>query len=119
MISVRRIYNLPDKKEGKWFLVDRLWPRGIKKESLAIDAWFKHIAPSNELRKQFDHNPEKWDEFKERYYAELESKEAETELNQLFDAIRTGDVTLLYSARNEEYNNAVALMEYLKAHIQE
>lgn len=93
-------------------LVERLWPRGIKKEALVLDGWIKDVAPSTELRRWFDHDPERWDEFRKRYQDELvQNQNAWTELLQ---AARRGTVTLLYSARDEEHNGALVLREFLQ-----
>ena len=93
-------------------LIDRLWPRGIKKEDAKIDLWLKDIAPSSDLRKWFNHRPEKWEEFCERYHKELSLKQ---ELIQtLLEGIKRHDVTLLYGAKDEKFNNAVALKGYLE-----
>lgn len=111
MIRVRRVYESPAPGEGTVFLVERLWPRGMKKELLHMDGWLKDVAPSDGLRRWFGHDPGKWTEFKERYFAELEENlEA---LQPILEAAERGDVTLLYSARDTEHNNAVALVEYL------
>jgi uncharacterized protein YeaO (DUF488 family) len=112
MIRVKRAYDAPTPEDGARFLVDRLWPRGIKKEVLAINGWLKEIAPSDELRRWFGHSADKWDEFQRRYFAELDEK---PELLQpIQEATQRGNVTLVYSARDEEHNNAVALQAYLK-----
>jgi uncharacterized protein YeaO (DUF488 family) len=111
MIKIKRIYDAAAPDDGKRILVDRLWPRGIKKEEVKIDEWMKEIAPSDGLRKWFSHEPSKYPEFKRRYLKELEKKP------ELLEAIRNsaekGTVTLLYSARDTERNNAVALKEAL------
>jgi uncharacterized protein YeaO (DUF488 family) len=112
MIRTRRVYDPPEPGDGTRFLVERLWPRGMKKEELAMDGWLKDAAPSDELRRWFSHDPAKWDEFRRRYYAELEGKP--DVLQPLREAARQGNVTLLYSARDTEHNNAVALKEYLE-----
>jgi len=112
MLKVKRIYDRASPDDGKRILVDRLWPRGLKKEDAKIDEWLKDIAPSDELRKWFAHDPKKWKEFKERYKKELKDK-GEI-LARLKKEVKHGDVTLLYSTRDEEHNNAVALMETLK-----
>ena len=112
MIRAKRAYDAPGPEDGARFLVDRLWPRGIKKEALAIDGWLKEIAPSDELRRWFGHSADKWDEFQRRYFAELEEK---PELLQpIQEARQRGNVTLVYGARDEEHNNAIALLAYLK-----
>ncbi len=112
MIRVKRVYEAEETGEGRRFLVERLWPRGIKKETLHMDAWLKEVAPSQALRQGFSHDPAKWDEFQRRYWAELESQ-PET-WRPILDAARQGEVTLLYSARDTEHNNAIALKEFLQ-----
>jgi uncharacterized protein YeaO (DUF488 family) len=109
---IRRVYDPPSKEDGACFLVDRLWPRGVKKESLALEGWCKEAAPSPELRQWFQHDPEKWAGFQRRYRAELDGKPEAWE--PLLQAVRRGPVTLLYSARDAEHNNAVALRAYLE-----
>ncbi|MBL8147476.1 MAG: DUF488 family protein [Anaerolineae bacterium] len=111
MIKVKRIYDPPEASDGARILVDRLWPRGRKRESLALTDWIRNIAPSDDLRHWFNHDPAKWDEFQRRYFADLDTKT--TELQPLLKAAQQGDVTLLYAARETEHNNAVALKEYL------
>ena len=111
MIKIKRIYDPPADRDGFRVLVARLWPRGMSKEKGGIDLWLKEIAPSNELRKWFNHEPQKWIEFKKRYFAEIEvSKGA---LPPLVKMLKAGDVTLLYGTRDLQFNNAVALKEYL------
>jgi uncharacterized protein YeaO (DUF488 family) len=112
LIHIKRVYEKPEKSDGAQFLVDRLWPRGVKKENLQVEGWLKEIAPSNDLRRWFGHDPERWEAFKERYFGELRDKSEE--LHPLRDAMKKGDVTLLYSARDKEHNNAAALKVYLK-----
>ncbi len=111
-ISLKRAYEAPDDKDGLRVLVDRIWPRGISKEQLRLDRWLKEIAPSNELRKWFGHDPEKWDEFKQRYFSELEQRQELIE--ELLKSRGTGRMTLIFSAKDENHNNAVALREYLE-----
>jgi len=112
MIQVKRVYDPPDAKDGARFLVERLWPRGIKKEALQMQDWLKDVAPSGELRRWFSHDPAKWREFLRRYFEELDgNREA---WQPLLQAARRRNVTLLYSARDTEHNNAVALKEYLE-----
>ncbi len=94
--------------------MDRLWPRGVRKESLKLDSWLREAAPSTELRKWFAHDPAKWEEFRRRYFAELDARPGV--LEPLFVAVRRGRVTLLYGARDTEHNQAVALKAYLRAH---
>lgn len=113
MIQIKRTYEAASAKDGKRFLVDRLWPRAVKKTALELDGWLKEVAPSNELRSWFGHDPAKWDEFRRRYFAELD---ADSEAWQpILSAARKGRVTLLFSASDVEHNNAVALKEYLDA----
>ena len=115
MINVQRVYQSPIHNVGKRFLVDRLWPRGISKEKLRLDAWLKDVAPSPELRQWFGHDPQKWEEFQRRYRAELD---AHPEAWQpLVEAARRGNVTLLYSARDTQHNSALLLKEFLEKHL--
>ncbi len=108
--GVKRAYEPPSSKDGKRVLVDRVWPRGVKKTS--IDVWMKDVAPSTALRKWFGHDPAKWSDFRKRYFRELEKNPAVTELRKVASRQR---VTLVYSAKDEEHNQAVALREYLKS----
>jgi uncharacterized protein YeaO (DUF488 family) len=112
MLKIKRIYDPVSLDDGKRILIDRLWPRGVKKEDAKIDEWLKNIAPSDELRKWFAHDPRKWKEFKERYKKELKDKGEIME--RLKKEVKQKNVTFLYSARDEEHNNAVALVETLK-----
>ena len=113
MIKIKRIYKEPSPGDGKRILIDRLWPRGLKKEDAQIDEWMREIAPSSELRKWFNHDPDKWREFKRRFFLELEGK---GELVQeIVTLARRGTVTLLFGAKEERYNNAAALKEYADA----
>lgn len=112
MIKVKRVYDPPSPEDGKRFLVDRLWPRGVKKETLQVDGWLKDVAPSDELRRWFGHDPAKWEEFQRRYFAELEAKP--DAWRPLLQAAWQGNVTLLFSARDEVHNNAVALKNFLE-----
>jgi uncharacterized protein YeaO (DUF488 family) len=111
MIKVRRVYEPREPDDGTRFLVERLWPRGIKKEDLQMEGWLKELAPSDGLRRWFGHDPAKWREFRRRYFAELKTKDA---CKRIRCAARHGNVTLLYSARDEEHNNALALRAYLE-----
>ncbi len=111
MIQTKRVYERPARGDGTRFLVERLWPRGIKKEELPMRAWLKEIAPSQELRKWYAHDPSKWREFKRKYFAELNRQPEAWKL--VLEAARRGNVTLLYSARDTEHNSAIALKEYL------
>ena len=112
MIQVKRVYDPPDVRDGKRFLVERLWPRGMKKENLRMDGWLKNVAPSDELRKWFGHDPARWEDFRQRYVAELESNS--DAWKPLLEAALQGSVTLIYSARDQEHNNAQALMIFLE-----
>ncbi|HVX49582.1 MAG TPA: DUF488 family protein [Chitinophagaceae bacterium] len=111
-IYVKRIYEDAAAGDGYRVLVDRLWPRGIKKEKAGIDKWLKEVAPSTNLREWFNHEAEKWKEFKTRYYAEIKDTPAFEELQA--EARRHTTVTLLYGAKDEEYNQATALAGFLK-----
>jgi uncharacterized protein YeaO (DUF488 family) len=110
-IKLKRIYGAPEAGDGTRILVDRLWPRGIAKAKAKIDLWLKDIAPSDALRKRFHGHPEDWDEFRKAYAAEL--KQAGEAVQELRGHLRKGPVTLLYAARDEEHNNAVALKQWL------
>jgi uncharacterized protein YeaO (DUF488 family) len=114
MIKIKRVYEAVDKADGHRFLVDRLWPRGIRKSSLSMDGWIKEVAPSTELRQWFNHDPAKWNEFRGRYFAELASKPEAWE--PVAEIQRHGTATLLYSAKDIGHNHAKALMEFLKSH---
>ena len=113
-VSIKRAYEAPAPDDGRRFLVERLWPRGIRKSELRLDGWLKDVAPSPELRRWFSHDPAKWPEFRRRYVAELRSRDAA--VGPLREASRTGPVTLVYGARDTEHNAAVVLREYLTAH---
>jgi uncharacterized protein YeaO (DUF488 family) len=106
---IKRVYELPDKHDGRRILVDRLWPRGLSKEKASIDLWLKDIAPSAELRKWFDHDPGRWEEFKERYLDELKGNSEQIQL--LKQELDKGIVTLVYGAKDEEHNQAVVIQE--------
>ena len=111
MINVRRVYDLAGPDEGTRFLVDRLWARGLKREALGA-TWLREVAPSNELRQWFSHDPQKWNEFQQRFALELDGKPEAWQ--PIVEAAQSGTVTLLYSARETEHNNAVALKAYLE-----
>ena len=116
MINLKRVYESTRKDDGKKFLVERLWPRGVKKTALADALWLKDVAPSTELRKWFDHDPRKWAEFQRRYQAEL--KQHEEDLEPILQSARHGSVTLLYSSHDTEHNNAVVLRDYLERNLE-
>jgi len=112
-IQIKRIYQPAEKADGKRILVDRLWPRGVKKEAAQIDEWMKAIAPTDALRKWFheDNDPAKWQEFKAKYMLELKQN---TVVNDLLDIINKNKVvTLLYAARNEQQNHALVLLQFI------
>lgn len=112
-IRLKRAYERPASSDGRRFLVERLWPRGVKKNELRLTDWLKDVAPSAGLRTWFSHDPEKWDEFRRCYFAELDAgKDAWT---PLLKAAQAHDITLVYSSRDQEHNNAVALRQYLEA----
>ncbi len=111
--NIKRIYEKTEKMDGYRILVDRLWPRGLSKDKAKVDLWLKEIAPSNELRKWFSHDPKKWEEFKKEYEKELKNKE--NLLNKIKEIEREkGIITLLYSAKDKSHNNAVILDMFLK-----
>lgn len=112
MIRVKRVYDAPAKSDGIRLLVDHLWPRGVKKEALQVEHWIKQVSPSNELRNWFGHEPAKWKEFQRRYFAELD--EQPEVWNALLELARENDITLVFSARDTEHNNAVALKAFLE-----
>jgi uncharacterized protein YeaO (DUF488 family) len=110
-VRIKRAYEPPSSHDGTRVLVDRLWPRGVKKADAGISQWMKEIGPSNELRKWFGHDPARWDEFRRRYKAELTKKQEL--MSQLRDLARTGPLTLVYAAQDEAHNQAVILREKL------
>jgi len=112
MIQLKRAYEPASRSDGARYLVERLWPRGVKKESLPVQGWLKDVAPSTELRKWFSHDPSKWPEFRRRYFEELKKNSHSWE--PLIAAARRGRVTLVYSSHDSEHNNAVALREFLQ-----
>lgn len=114
-LQVKRIYEAPEETDGSRVLVDRLWPRGIKKEKAELTAWEKTIAPTNELRKAFGHDPEKFPAFAQKYEDELEkSPESGAFLEKIKSFLETGNVTLLYGAKDPEHNNAVVLKDWIE-----
>ena len=114
-IELCRVYDMPRTTTGVRVLVDRLWPRGVRAADAPIDKWVKEIAPSSELRRWYSHDPKKWDEFKRRYFAELD-QEQEAVAALLSHAI-SGDLVLVYGSRERKLNNAAALKEYLEARV--
>src|SRR5687767_1197483 len=113
MIKTKRTYDKPQAGDGLRILVDRIWPRGLKKTEFKMDLWQKDISPSSLLRKWFNHDESKWGEFKNRYYNELQDKKEPIGL--LLEKAEKGTITLLYSSKEDRYNNAIALKEYLEA----
>lgn len=111
MIQLKRARDSTEESDGIRYLVERLWPRGVKKTALLLDGWLKDVAPSTGLRKWFSHDPSKWVEFQRRYFAELDTQA--DSWNPILDAARHSKVTLIYSSHDAEHNNAVALKEYL------
>lgn len=114
MIRLKRAYDAANDDDGVRILVERLWPRGAKKELLHLDAWLKDVAPSTELRKWFSHDPAKWSTFQRRYFAELDANPEA--LEPIREASSHGRVTLIFSSHDAEHNNAVALKAYIEAH---
>lgn len=117
-IKLKRIYDEPEDSDGRRYLVDRLWPRGVSKEDAHLDGWFKKVTPSNDLRKWYDHDPDKWDEFKTAYREELEDKDkaldnVAQELNDKHKA------TFLYAAKDTEHTHAIVLKEVVQNFIQD
>jgi uncharacterized protein YeaO (DUF488 family) len=111
-LHIKRVYAEPSQDDGKRILVDRLWPRGLTKEKAKVDLWLKEVAPSNDLRKWFSHDPKKWPEFKRKYLEELKTQSGP--LAQLRQEASHGTVTLLYGARDEQHNEAVVLLNLLQ-----
>jgi uncharacterized protein YeaO (DUF488 family) len=111
-IKLKRVYEEPETSDGIRILVERLWPRGLSKEKAKVDIWLKDGAPSTELRKWFSHDPEKWEEFKKRYYNELLQKERL--LKDALEDILKENIAFVYASKEEEFNNAVALKEYVE-----
>src|SRR6266699_2254359 len=112
-VALKRVYDEPESNDGTRILVDRLWPRGLSKERAHIDLWLKEIAPSNELRKWFGHDPEKFAEFRRRYEAELASETHKKALAKLHEVASQGHVTLVFAAHDSEHSNATVLRDVL------
>jgi uncharacterized protein YeaO (DUF488 family) len=112
MIHLKRVYEEPSPKDGCRVLVERLWPRGLTKERASVDLWLKDVAPSPELRKWFGHDPARWKRFQDRYWAELKGKK--DPLKQLKQLAKKGPVTMVFAARDEEHNAALALKQFLE-----
>ncbi len=109
-ISLKRAYETPSRSDGCRILVERLWPRGLSKQDAKIDLWPKEAAPSTELRSWFNHEPDKWAEFKRRYFKELRARRES--LEPILERVRAGRVTFVFASRESRFNNAVALKEY-------
>jgi uncharacterized protein YeaO (DUF488 family) len=116
-IHLKRVYDAPAHNDGARVLVDRLWPRGIAKEKAKVDMWLKDVAPSHELRKKFHGHPEAWDEFVSAYKRELTGAQAQAAVAELEGLMRKGPVTLLYAARDDAHNNAVALKSWIEKRV--
>lgn len=114
LIGIKRIYEKPSITDGKRVLVDRLWPRGVKRSTANIDVWMKDIAPSAELRQWFNHSPKRWVEFKKRYRKEMDGN---GKIDDIVSIINNNDVTILYAARDRNHNNAVALVSFIRKRI--
>jgi uncharacterized protein YeaO (DUF488 family) len=115
VLKIKRVYENAEAGDGVRFLVERLWPRGMKKEELKMEAWLKEVAPSDSLRRWFAHDPLKWKEFQKRYRVELEANP--DAWKPILESAKRGNVTLLYSARDTEHNNAVVLKSFLEERI--
>jgi uncharacterized protein YeaO (DUF488 family) len=111
-VNIKRVYEEPKKSDGKRILVDRLWPRGLRKAEVKVDLWLKEIAPSTALRKWFSHEPSKWEDFKKRYSVELEKNHEQISL--LKREVSEGKVTLVYGAKDQDHNGAVVLRKFLE-----
>ena len=113
MVAIKRAYDPPERADGTRILVDRLWPRGLKKSQAQVEKWMRELGPSNELRQFFGHDPTRWPEFRRRYLVELKRPEAASMLAELAEIARNGKLTLVYSAKDQEHNQAVVLKELL------
>lgn len=114
MLKLKRVYDDPGPDDGDRILVDRLWPRGLKKEDAHLEDWLKDLAPSDDLRHWFSHDPQRWEEFQQRYVEELEDPEKASQIEALLERARQGTVTLVFAAKDEQRNNAVVLKQYLE-----
>ncbi|MDI6852500.1 MAG: DUF488 family protein [Deltaproteobacteria bacterium] len=114
MIKIKRAFEEPEASDGERYLVDRLWPRGVSKAQAKLTDWLKELAPSDELRKWFDHDPKRWEEFRERYISELEKSGNLDLLDNLAQKAQTASVTLVYAAKDQEHNNAVVLKNLIE-----
>jgi uncharacterized protein YeaO (DUF488 family) len=114
VIAIKRAYDPPARADGTRILVDRLWPRGIKKDKAHVEKWMRELGPSNELRQFFGHDPARWQEFRKRYLTELRRAEVKPLLAELEKVAQSGTLTLVYSAKDQEHNQAVVLKELLE-----
>jgi uncharacterized protein YeaO (DUF488 family) len=117
MVTIKRAYDAPSRTDGCRILVDRLWPRGVRKDQLGIEKWMRDLGPSSELRRSFGHDPARWREFRKRYLAELKRPEAASLIAELVELARDGPLTLIYSAKDAEHNQAVVLKEFLTSKV--
>lgn len=113
-IRIKRAYDKPGTDDGCRILVDRIWPRGVSREELEIEYWMKEVAPSDELRTWFGHDPKKFEAFRERYHKELEHEEKTEQVERLLELARQQDLTLVYGAKDRQHNQALVLKEYLE-----
>lgn len=109
-MKIKRVYDKPEKRDGRRILVDRVWPRGLTKDKASVDLWLKDIAPSTKLRKWFGHDPAKWQEFRKRYTQEL--KKNTEQVSVLMEELKKGEVTLVYGAKDEDHNQALVIKEF-------
>ena len=114
MVKIKRAYDHPDASDGGRYLVDRLWPRGISKDDAQLTGWLKDLAPSDELRQWFHAHPEKWDEFQEKYRAELHNDDKLATIRELSAQARKQTITLVFAAKDTEHNNAVVLKNLIE-----
>ena len=113
MLRIKRVYHEPAPDDGRRYLIDRLWPRGLSKPELKLDGWLKELSPSTELRQWFGHEPAKWDEFRQRYAQELAARQVDQLLQRLREEAASGNVTLLFSAKDLEHNHALVLQDFI------
>jgi uncharacterized protein YeaO (DUF488 family) len=117
MIKLKRAYELPAKDDGERYLVDRLWPRGVTRDHAQLTDWLKDLAPSDDLRKWFGHDPERWGEFKRRYKLELRAPAKREIIETLAHKANAGTITLIFAAKDSEHNNAVAIKEVIESRL--
>lgn len=118
-IQLKRVYDPPEETDGERLLVDKLWPRGMRKDAARLSAWLKDLAPSDELRRWFGHDPGRWPEFQERYGAELQAPEKEKVIRELAQKAGQGTITLIFAARDTRHNNAVVLKSAIEQYLRE